>query len=73
MKHRVSKFVMLLLVLVLATGALGVVSAQDGDTVTILFWQAASTVNSYLSGGTKDIEAAALVLEPLARMIQMVS
>ena len=30
-------------------------------------WQAVSTVNPYLSGGTKDIEAASLVLEPLAR------
>lgn len=37
-----------------------------GGTLNILFWQAASTVNPYLSGGTKDIEAAALVLEPLA-------
>ena len=33
----------------------------------ILYWQAASTLNPYLSGGTKDVEAASLVLEPLAR------
>ena len=38
----------------------------DGQ-VSILYWQAPSTMNPYLSGGTKDIEAASLVLEPLAR------
>lgn len=38
----------------------------DGD-LTILYWQAASTLNPYLSGGTKDIEAGSLILEPLAR------
>ena len=34
--------------------------------LNILYWQAASIVNPYLSGGTKDIEAASMVLEPLA-------
>ena len=38
----------------------------DGH-LKILYWQAVSTLNPYLSGGTKDIEAASLVLEPLAR------
>ncbi|QGX97967.1 peptide ABC transporter substrate-binding protein [Roseovarius faecimaris] len=38
----------------------------DGQ-VNILYWQAPSIMNPYLSGGTKDIEAASLVLEPLAR------
>ena len=38
---------------------------SDGH-LNILYWQAASTVNPYLSGGTKDIEAASLVIEPLA-------
>jgi len=38
----------------------------DGN-VTILYWQPVSIMNPYLSGGTKDIEAASLVLEPLAR------
>jgi peptide/nickel transport system substrate-binding protein len=36
-------------------------------TVTLLYWQAASTMNSYLSGGTKDIHAGSVVLESLAR------
>jgi peptide/nickel transport system substrate-binding protein len=39
----------------------------SSGTVTILYWQAASTMNAYLSGGTKDIHAASLVTEPLAR------
>ncbi|MDQ7026517.1 MAG: peptide ABC transporter substrate-binding protein [Anaerolineae bacterium] len=51
------------------TGALGSIAvAQDEKTLTILYWQAASTVNVYLSGGTKDQDATALVLEPLASL-----
>ncbi len=34
--------------------------------LNILYWQAVSILNPYLSGGTKDIEAASMVLEPLA-------
>ena len=37
----------------------------DAGHLDILYWQAASTMNPYLSGGTKDIEAASMVLEPL--------
>lgn len=43
----------------------GLASAQD-DTLNVLYWQAPSTLNPYLSGGTKEIEAASVVLEPLA-------
>ncbi len=39
---------------------------KDGQ-LNLLYWQAPSIMNAYLSGGTKDIEAASLVLEPLAR------
>jgi peptide/nickel transport system substrate-binding protein len=39
---------------------------SDGQ-VNILYWQAVSIMNPYLSSGTKDVEAASLVLEPLAR------
>ena len=38
----------------------------DGNTLTILYWQAASVANPYLSGGTKDNDAGAIVLDPLA-------
>lgn len=33
----------------------------------ILYWQAASTLNPYLSGMGKDVDASALILEPLAK------
>ena len=39
---------------------------SDGQ-LNILYWQAVSIMNPFLSSGTKDIEAASLVLEPLAR------
>ncbi len=39
---------------------------SDGQ-VNILFWQAVSILNPYLSSGTKDVFGASLVLEPMAR------
>ncbi|MBV0911388.1 peptide ABC transporter substrate-binding protein [Anianabacter salinae] len=54
----------------LATSAFGAAHegerGRDGE-VRILYWQAPSIMTPYLSGGTKDIEAASLVIEPLAR------
>jgi peptide/nickel transport system substrate-binding protein len=38
----------------------------DGE-VRLLYWQAASTLNPYLSGVAKEVEAASIVLEPMAR------
>ena len=39
---------------------------RDGD-VKIIYWQAPSILNPFLSGGTKDVESSSLVIEPLAR------
>ncbi|NIZ12363.1 peptide ABC transporter substrate-binding protein [Phaeobacter sp. HF9A] len=39
---------------------------SDGQ-VNIIYWQAPSIMTPFLSGGTKDSEAASLVIEPLAR------
>jgi peptide/nickel transport system substrate-binding protein len=39
---------------------------SDGE-VKIIYWQAPSILNPFLSGGTKDIESASMVIEPLAR------
>ncbi|WP_371169141.1 peptide ABC transporter substrate-binding protein [Aliiroseovarius sp. 2305UL8-7] len=39
---------------------------SDGD-LNIIYWQAPTMLNPYLSSGPKDIEPASLVLEPLAR------
>lgn len=63
---RVRLTVLLAVVMVLSSFG-GIAIAQSADTVNILFWQAASSLNPYLSGGTKELEAAALVIEPLAR------
>ena len=40
--------------------------ATDGNA-KIIYWQAPSILNPYLSSGTKDIESASLVIEPLGR------
>ena len=64
---KVLKLVSLLLIVVMLLGLLSISAvAQDEQTVNILYWQAVSTLNPYLSGGTKDQEAASLILEPLA-------
>ncbi|OUS38438.1 peptide ABC transporter [Rhodobacterales bacterium 56_14_T64] len=42
---------------------------SDGH-VNIIYWQAPSILNPYLSSGTKDIESASLVVEPLGRYDQ---
>ena len=36
---------------------------SDGE-VKIIYWQAPSILNPFLSGGTKDVEAASLIVEP---------
>ena len=41
-------------------------SADRGASATLLYWQAPTILNPYLSRGTKDAEAASLVIEPLA-------
>ncbi|AUC51759.1 MAG: peptide ABC transporter substrate-binding protein [Sagittula sp.] len=38
----------------------------DGE-VKIIYWQAPSILNPFLSGGTKDVEASSMIIEPLAR------
>lgn len=50
----------------LCAGAALAERGSDGQ-LNIIYWQAPSTMNPYLSGGTKEIEAASLVLESLAR------
>ena len=39
---------------------------RDGE-LRIIYWQAPSILNPYLSGGTKDIESSSMIVEPLAR------
>ena len=42
---------------------------SDGH-LNIIYWQAPSILNPYLSGGTKDIESASMIIEPLGRYDQ---
>ncbi|MGI3170821.1 peptide ABC transporter substrate-binding protein [Pseudooceanicola sp. C21-150M6] len=42
---------------------------EDGH-VNVIYWQAPSILNPYLSGGTKDIESSSIVIEPLGRFDQ---
>lgn len=54
------------IVLVLALALFLVFRPAEDRTLTILYWQAPSTLNPYLSGGLKDRDAAAITLQPLA-------
>ena len=60
----------------IALGALVALSqaayAQRGSSghVNVLYWQAPSILNPYLSGGTKDLEASSLILDPLIKFNQ---
>ncbi|MBK9122089.1 MAG: peptide ABC transporter substrate-binding protein [Chloroflexi bacterium] len=67
MRKSAIRIAALVLIVAMTMGTFGFAVAQEGDTLNILYWQAVSTMNPYLSGGTKDIEAGSLVLEPLAR------
>ncbi len=65
-KFRLNVSILLVVVMVMTSFG-SITQAQDEETLSILFWQAASNVNPYLSGGTKELEASALVIEPLVR------
>ena len=47
-------------------GGVGVPSGDGDRVLTLRYWQAPSIPNPYLSSGTKDTDAAAVTLEPLA-------
>ena len=51
-------------------GAIAMAERGVSGHLKILFWQAPSLMNPYLSNGSKDVEASTLVLEPLARYDQ---
>lgn len=44
-------------------------SAERGESghLDVVYWQAPSIMNPYLSGGTKDVDASNITIEPLAR------
>ncbi|MEM1342514.1 MAG: peptide ABC transporter substrate-binding protein, partial [Pseudomonadota bacterium] len=51
----------------MATWADGHLTRGGSGHLNIIYWQAPSTLNPFLSGGTKEVESASLVLESLAR------
>jgi peptide/nickel transport system substrate-binding protein len=62
------KLMLVAAMLVISSVLGGAAIAQDASELSILYWQAASIPNPYLSSGTKDIDASAIVLEPLANI-----
>lgn len=50
------------------TPAPTVAARGAGGDLKILYWQAATILNSHLAQGTKDFDASRLILEPLAHM-----
>ena len=63
------KIITTIITLALALGLASSVQAKRGSDgqLNLLYWQAPSTMNPNLSGGTKELEASSVVLEPLAR------
>ncbi|MDP7614215.1 MAG: peptide ABC transporter substrate-binding protein [SAR324 cluster bacterium] len=59
----------ILLSLAFALSLASAVEAKRGSDgqLNLLYWQAPSTMNPYLSGGTKELEASSVVIEPFAR------
>lgn len=66
MKKRSILFASTVAAMALAGSAAHAERGSDGE-LKILFWQAVSTLNPYLSGGTKEIYSSSMVIEPLAR------
>ena len=61
------KIIQSLIVVLVTLGFSFSVQAKPQGQLNLLYWQAPSTMNPNLSGGTKELEASSVVLEPLAR------
>ena len=66
LRRTLSVLAILVFVAAFARGNPGTACQVEDRHLNILYWQAVSILNPYLSGGTKDIEAASMVVEPLA-------
>jgi peptide/nickel transport system substrate-binding protein len=56
--------------LVLSMASMAAAERGSDGQLNIIYWQAPSILNPYLSGGTKDVESASMVIEPLGRYDQ---
>ena len=63
------KIITLIITFTLVMSVVSSVQAKRGSDgqLKLLYWQAPSTMNPNLSGGTKELEASSVVIEPLAR------
>ncbi|MBR9863641.1 MAG: peptide ABC transporter substrate-binding protein [Rhodobacteraceae bacterium] len=57
-------------VLALSMATMGQAERGSDGHVNVIYWQAPSILNPFLSAGTKDVEASSLVIEPLGRYDQ---
>jgi len=67
LKHLLAGTAAALALAPLAAMADGHMTRGSSGHLNIIYWQAPSTLNPYLSGGTKEVESASLVLESMAR------
>lgn len=59
--------IFLVLTMMITAGLFAISCGNEDDGIlTIIYHQAPTTANPYLSRGTKDVDASALILEPLA-------
>ena len=65
MQNRLKVVVAMLVALTILSCQLGF--QEEEKVLTIVYWQAPSVPSTYHSAGNKDIDAAAITLEPLAR------
>jgi peptide/nickel transport system substrate-binding protein len=54
----------------LSVASMAIADRGSDGHVNIIYWQAPSILNPYLSGGTKDVESSSMIIEPLARYNQ---
>jgi len=66
MRKQILYWISLFAVITMASGSWAADRGRDGE-LKLLYWQAPSTMMPYLSGGTKELEASSIVIEPLAR------
>lgn len=66
MRKQILYWIALFATITMASGSWAADRGRDGE-LKLLYWQAPSTMMPYLSGGTKELEASSIVIEPLAR------
>jgi len=63
MRKQILYWIALFATITMASGSWAADRGRDGE-LKLLYWQAPSTMMPYLSGGTKELEASSIVIEP---------